>query len=236
LARAEADPAWPGVASARGRCRAWCAPPYFIAGDLPAWRGDRAVIVGSGPSAAGAERELARRGRGVRVVAVNDSWRLCPDADIAYGCDGAWWKARQGLAQTFSGLRLTHDAGACIAFPGLRQVGIARGCDEILVGEPGILGDGGNSGFQAINLAVQCGARLLVLVGFDLRIDRGVHWHGKHGRGLNNPTERNLDRWRGIIDGSAPRLHELGVAVINASEVSALEAFPKLSLTEALQC
>lgn len=133
-------------------------------------------------------------------------------------------------------MRLTHDAAACLAFPGLRQVGIARGRDEILVDEPGVLGDGGNSGFQAINLAVQCGATRLVLVGFDMRLDLGVHWHGKHGRGLNNPTARNLAKWRGVIDRSAPRLAELGVAVINASAVSALEAFPKMSLTEALQC
>ncbi|MET4721924.1 hypothetical protein ABIF63_006030 [Bradyrhizobium japonicum] len=133
-------------------------------------------------------------------------------------------------------MRLTHDAAACATFPGLRQVGIARGRDEILLEVPGVLGDGGNSGFQAINLAVQCGATKLILVGFDMRLDRGIHWHGKHDRGLNNPTERNILKWRGIIDGCAPRLAELGVAVINASAVSALEAYPKMSLTEALQC
>lgn len=131
---------------------------------------------------------------------------------------------------------MTHDAAACLAYPGLRQVGIARGRDEILLDQAGILGDGGNSGFQAINLAVQCGATKLILVGFDMRLDLGVHWHGKHGRGLNNPTVKNLARWRGIIDGCAARLAELGVIVINASAVSALEAFPKMSLTEALQC
>ncbi|WP_247337504.1 hypothetical protein [Bradyrhizobium sp. 147] len=133
-------------------------------------------------------------------------------------------------------MRLTHDAGACATFKGLRQVGIAAGRDEILMGEPGILGDGGNSGFQAINLAVQCGARQLILVGFDMRLDLGIHWHGKHGRGLNNPNGANIARWRCIIDGQAPRLAELGVSVVNASAVSALKAYPKMSLTEALQC
>jgi hypothetical protein len=231
LACAAADPARPGVGSARGRKRARCAPPYFIAGELPAWCGGRAVIVASGPSAAGADRVLAGRGRDVRVIGVNDSWRLCPDADIVYACDGAWWTARQGLA-SFSGLRLTHDAGACATFRGLRQVGIARGRDEILLEQPGILGDGGNSGFQAINLAVQCGARQLILVGFDMRLDLGVHWHGRHGRGLNNPNGGNIARWRYIIDGQAQRLAELGVSVVNCSLVSALEAFPKLPLEE----
>lgn len=119
-------------------------------------------------------------------------------------------------------------------FEGLRQVGIARGRDEILVNEPGILGDGGNSGFQAINVAVQCGATRLILVGFDMRLDLGIHWHGKHGRGLNNPTERNLAKWRGVIDGCAPRLAELGVSVVNASAISALEAYPKIPIEEAI--
>lgn len=111
-----------------------------------------------------------------------------------------------------------------------------RGCDQILIDHPGILGDGGNSGFQAINLAVQCGAAKIILIGFDMRLDLGLHWHGKHGRGLNNPSERNLARWRRILDASAPRLAELGVSVINCSAVSALEAYPKMRLSEALTC
>ena len=133
-------------------------------------------------------------------------------------------------------MRLTHDVAACLAYPGLRQVGIVRGCDEILVDRPGILGDGGNSGFQAINLAVQCGAAKIILIGFDMRLDHGVHWHGKHGRGLNNPSERNLAKWRRGLDGLAPWFDALGVRVINCSAVSALEAYPKMSLTGALQC
>lgn len=111
-----------------------------------------------------------------------------------------------------------------------------RGCDEILVDQPGVLGDAGNSGFQAVNLAVQLGARRLLLIGFDMRLDLGIHWHGKHGRGLNNPTEANVAKWRRILDAAAPRLAALGVSVVNCSAVSALEAYPKMTLTEALQC
>lgn len=111
-----------------------------------------------------------------------------------------------------------------------------RGCDEILTGTPGVLGDFGNSGGQALNLAVQCGVAKIIMVGFDMRLDHGVHWHGKHGRGLNNPSELNLAKWRRGLDGLAPRFAELGVSVVNASAVSALEVYPKMSLAEALQC
>ena len=97
---------------------------------------------------------------------------------------------------------------------------------------PAELGDGGNSGFQALNLAIQMGARRVVLVGFDMRIDLGRHWHGDHGPGLNNPRDTSVVRWRRAFDASAPILQSLGVEVFNASPSSALEAFPKRTLEE----
>lgn len=113
---------------------------------------------------------------------------------------------------------------------------IARRRDEVLRDEPGVIGDGGNSGFQAINLAVQFGASKIILVGFDMRIDAGIHWHGRHGRGLNNPTELNVTKWRRVLDAVAPQIASLGVRVINCSPVSALAAYPKMTFLEALQC
>lgn len=100
----------------------------------------------------------------------------------------------------------------------------------------GVLGWGGNGGFHALNLAVQFGAKRIVLVGYDMRCDLGLHWHGKHPTGLNNPTPRNVERWRRVIDEAAPILAALGVTVINASPVSMLTAYPKMSLSEALEC
>ena len=110
----------------------------------------------------------------------------------------------------------------------------SRKRDELLTDRPGVIGDGGNSGFQALNIAVQFGARKIILVGFDMRLDAGVHWHGKHPRGLNNPGDHNLVRWRKALNGAAPRLAELGVAVVNASPISALTAYPFQPLLEAL--
>jgi hypothetical protein len=111
---------------------------------------------------------------------------------------------------------------------------VRKGADRILTDQAGTVGDGGNSGFQAINLAAQFGARRIVLVGFDMRIDRGAHWHGRHPPGLNNPTDRNLVRWRLVIDRSAAELAALGIDVVNVSPVSMLNAFPVVSIEEAL--
>jgi hypothetical protein len=99
----------------------------------------------------------------------------------------------------------------------------------------GFVGYGGNSGFHAVNLALQFGAARIVLVGFDYRVDRGVHWHGRHGGRLNNPTELITRRWRARLDATAPTFTRLGIEVINASEHSTLTAFPKRPLLEAIR-
>lgn len=93
---------------------------------------------------------------------------------------------------------------------------------------------GGNSGFQALNLAVQFGAKRIILVGFDMRLDLGVHWHGPHGKGLNNPRDILFASWRDALNGAAASLAGLGVEILNASPVSALTAYPIVDLREAI--
>jgi hypothetical protein len=106
--------------------------------------------------------------------------------------------------------------------------------DRLLVGKFGELGWGGNSGFQALNLAIQFGVKKIILICYDMHLERGMHWHGKHEGGMNNPTPKNVERWRRVTDAAAPLLEALGIKVINCSMISALENYPKMSLREAL--
>jgi hypothetical protein len=161
-----------------------------------------AVIVASGPSASSVNLE-AIRGRAF-VVAVNESWRLCPWADALYACDPEWWEDRGPSEADFPGWRWSN---------GWRS------------------GFSHNSGEQAIRRAVSEGAKHVILVGFDFK---GEHWHGPHGGRLNNPTDKLLAAWAGELDDFAPVLAALGVTVIDTSPDGALTAFPKLSLDEAL--
>lgn len=117
---------------------------------------------------------------------------------------------------------------------GVHKITVVRSTDRLLVGNFGEIGWGGNSGFGALNLAVQFGVRRIVLVGFDMRIDKGLHWHGPHKGGLHNPNPANVARWRRCIDEAAPVLEALGVTVVNASPVSALAAYPKVDFAEAI--
>lgn len=97
-----------------------------------------------------------------------------------------------------------------------------------------MLGSGGNSGFQALNLVLQLGARRVVLVGFDMSIDAGVHWHGRHPGSLANPTLFVIRRWIQALDRAVGDLAAIGVDVVNASPTSRLTGFRKAELVEAL--
>lgn len=105
---------------------------------------------------------------------------------------------------------------------------------DIAVHKFGTIGSGGNSGFQALNLAVQFGCAKIILVGFDMHDQNGIHWHGKHDGNLRNPTRQSLGKWRAAIDRQAGLLEQIGVRVLNASPVSALTAYPKMTFDAAL--
>ncbi len=99
---------------------------------------------------------------------------------------------------------------------------------------PGEIGSGGNSGFQAVNVALQFGARDIALAGYDLACERGLHWHGPHPAGLNNPTAKTLAEWRQRLDDAAPALAALGARVCVVSP-SALKNYPRRDLRDWLE-
>lgn len=198
----------------------------------PDWTSQTCVIVASGPSAKDANLE-AVRGK-ARVLVINTSWRLAPWADVLYACDGKWWMINKEAAKKFDGLKISQDRVALRHCPNVKLITCTRKNSTIMMDKLGVTGWGGNGGFQSLNLAAQFGAKKIILVGYDMRLDKGTHWHGKHSVGLNNPSQKNIDGWRKAIDGAAKSLAALGILVINASLVSALNNYPKMTLEEAL--
>jgi hypothetical protein len=197
------------------------------------WTGDTALVVASGPSAEAQGVEQAR-GR-VKAIAVNYSWKLAPWADILLANDATFWEVYQGVP-LFKGLKLTADGEAMSRNPGAGIELITvdpNHTDELVLDTAGIF-ISGNSGFTAINIAVQFGAKRILLVGFDCALGKNLHWHGPHGNGLGNPDIHRVTRWRRILDAAAPVLAARGVEVINCSDVSALTAYPKMTLRDAL--
>jgi hypothetical protein len=178
------------------------------------------------------------RGR-FKVIAIKQSFDLVPWADVVYGCDPAWWRHRKGLPE-YNGLKLAW-AGANLDYPGVKPVQIVKDGrgkyrDELQAGPLYTVGGGGNSGFQALNLAVQFGATRILLVGYDMTDASGVHWYGRNDWPMaNNPNQSNFKRWTAAFDSAAPVLKGWGVEVIHCSLHSALECFPKKSIEDVVQ-
>ncbi len=158
-----------------------------------------------------------------------------PFADVLYGCDYLWWQKYGGVPE-FTGLKLSVDRKVSDRRDwNVKAVGVNKNDDRLELLKIGTVGWGGNGGFHALNLAIQFGAAKIILVGYDMRLDHGLHWHGRHPNGLNNPTDPNVARWRRCIDAAAEVITALDVTVINASPISALQNYPKMSLIEALK-
>lgn len=227
---ADADPFCEESPACGGACRA---PPFGAERWFKDWTGQCAVIVAGGPSVklvpiAAAHERFAR----AHWIAVNNAWKICRWADALYGCDATWWRQQEG-APGFLGLKLTQDGTTPKRFPDVERVAIKRGVNAMLFDRKGELGWGGNGGFHALNLAAQFGAKTIVLLGYDMSLDHGTHWHGRH-IGLNNPTIRALDKWAQYLDESAPVLKARGIDVVVGSPNSRLTAFRKQPLMEVL--
>jgi hypothetical protein len=203
---------------------------------FPQWRGETVVLVASGPSAKDVPLELAK-GK-ARFIAVNNSWTLCPWADVLYGCDRAWWLNAQG-AMDFKGLKMSIDRHVCVDRPewGVKKVQCNKSSDRLHLKHWGVIGWAGNSGFGAFNIAIHAiqGIGKIILVGFDMTTKHGSHWHGDHPDGMHNPSEGNIQRWRRCFDDAAKQLKPFDVQVINCSPISALQAYPKMTFAEALE-
>lgn len=197
----------------------------------PDWSGETVVIVASGPSAKLVDLEPAR-GR-ARVVAINRSYELAPWADMLYGCDAAWWRSVQGVPD-WPTLRVSQDKHAVAEYPEIKRVVAQRGLENLVLGNPGYILWGGNSGTQAINIVAQTGARVIALVGFDMTLQNGLHWHGAHDYGLSNPRPMNTELWRRRTDQCGDYLASKGFLIANCSPQSALKKWPKMSLEAAL--
>lgn len=203
-------------------------PPWW-----PDWRGECVAIVASGPSVKGMNLDVLRDR--IHVAAIKKSVERCPWADIVYGCDEAWWAHEAKGLPKFRGLKICYAPKVTAQFSDIHRIDIKRNTDALLTGETGVVGSGGNSGFQLFNLLVQFGVTGILLIGFDMHNNGGVHWYGPNKWLMSsNPIETNFQRWRRAFNDAKPLIGKLGIDVVNASPHSELKCFRRASIEEAL--
>jgi hypothetical protein len=199
----------------------------------PRWTGELCVVAAPGPSLT---PNVAERCRGNHAIAVQDAWRLLPWADVLYGCESIWWQWHNGCPG-FSGERWSsHDSGSNYKLDTAQAFGLRLVRGHVADGfsaDPSAIHYGGNSGFQAINLALLFGAARVVLVGFDMRtVDGKRHFFGGHPPALHRGGA-NYSRFIPDFERAAAVLPP-GVEILNATPGSALTCFPMVSLDDSL--
>lgn len=201
------------------------------------WPGETVVCVASGPSLTREDVEFVR-GK-ARVIAVNRSLELAPWADVWYAADAMFWKwahrgdgdyaAVKAIAATYEGLKFTVTVEST-KWPGVRLLG--RGPSHGLSLDPLKLCLGGNSGYQAINLAVLMGATRILLLGYDMKPGAGgkQHWHADHPMKMRSPYQTFQHAYPTLV---AP-LKAAGVTVLNCSRSTVLTCFERQPIEDAL--
>lgn len=103
------------------------------------------------------------------------------------------------------------------------------------LGRGPVIHQGGNGGYQAMNLAYLWGARAIVLLGMDCGAPVGepTHWFGDHTGKLGNPVPAAFESWRKNFILLANDLAADGIRVINCSRKTTLECFERMPLEDA---
>lgn len=191
----------------------------------------------------------------VRTVVVNDAYLLAPWADVLYAADSRWWDWHaKGIAKPKLNLTADQVRERFEAFQGERcsiqysgsnikddRVHLLKNMTFPLPDhslglslDPERLVTGRNSGFQAINLIVLAGAKRILLLGIDGRLNEKdeSHFHGGHP----SPTPWSLffEQMRKTFAAAETPLKEAGVEVLNCSPGTAIDHFRKISLERAL--
>lgn len=148
-----------------------------------------------------------------------------PDAPYHYACDFKWWDVHyQAVKQGFKGESYTindvdkslnpSDKYDLTRINSKQGTGLGEDCIHY----------GGNSGYQAVNLAYLKGAGTILLIGFDML---GAHYFGDHPKTLNNgsPFKQFIKAFEEITQ---------DVEIINCSRMTALTCFPRKRIDQVL--
>jgi len=95
----------------------------------------------------------------------------------------------------------------------------------------GVIRYGGNSGYQAVNLAYLWGAGRILLLGYDMGHNGLTHYFGDHPNGIqvNSPFKMFMKCFETI------RPKDYGIEIINCTPGSKLDCFPRMDIAKALE-
>jgi len=185
----------------------WDAPKMFA--------GQVVCIIGGGPSLKNYDLSPLE---GQRCIAVNNSYKIAPWADILHFADASWWQWNgDHVLKNWPQDRIITTATSDVAsvnHPRVKRFWRDRGAFT----EDRTKLHGWDSGTQAIHMAYHLGARRIVLFGIDMQPakDGACQWHDEHKR----PTKADnyQSRFAPSLTGLVGALRKRGVEVVRVTE------------------
>lgn len=215
----------------------------MIYGSIPkdAWLNETVVCIASGTSLTDHDvafvHNMRAQGR-CKVIVVNNNYIKAPWADHLHACDRQFfdWHERGSV---FRGLTMpmTTLATEFSAEMRRRKVVALRQVHPhgLWMDDTACCATGGNSGYQAVNIAAHYGSKRILLLGYDCQtktVDNvtKTHWFGSHP----SPTDPSayicyLEYWKTLPAALAAH----GLTVINCSRETALTMFPCMPIETA---
>jgi hypothetical protein len=199
------------------------------------WRGERAFLIGGGPSLEGFDFERLR-GKG-RVIAINRAFEFAPFADVLFFMDNRFYLRYHGKDlisnekwNAFPGVRvfLNLSGRKYDDVYSVRKLGKTGLSNSIRAG----IYHGNNSGVGAINLAYALGASPIYLLGYDCKFNgKKSHFHSGYNilqhEGSVRSFAKEFDRLNRYLKRTSAR-------VFNLNPHSGCKAFPFGNLEEVL--
>lgn len=204
--------------------------------DSGCWQDQSCFIIGGGPSLIDFDWRWIQ---GSKVIGINKSF-LTYHAEINYAMDNVFfdlvnydpgagksnheihiaWKAYRGI-KVFVRHKQERFASDIYYVNALPQKGFSFDLSK------GIY-PGDNSGFGAMMLAVALGVKRIGLLGFDFYVEKNkTHFHDGYKNQNPENLAKKLIKFRNTIDAFASGFENLGIQVINLSEKSLLQNYPK---------
>lgn len=187
------------------------------------------VIIAGGESVQSSDIDLVKDWRSKDpstrgVIAVTRSYELAPWADIVHARDKRFWTHYYNDVKEKTSAILTCWQDCSHLGSDLNHLDLDK------------IDEGGNSGYQAILIAMACGAKNIYLLGFDMHHKKKTHWHGGYPDGLGNSLAK-LGTMGSVFRTWIQKIEKLdhqGVRIVNCSMISKLNRFPKQPIEECL--
>jgi hypothetical protein len=172
------------------------------------------------------------------IIGINVSYLLGDWVDMVFFGDNGFFNSHKERLALFPGLKITCVTEVAkvgwVKF--LARDGKGRGLSE----NPKMVCWNNNSGAAAMSVAANAGAKRIILLGFDMKLnDKNFqHWHNMYGKGdsvdikrlQRLPFDKHLRGFASIAQDARKR----GIEVINCSAESKITEFPKMSIKDLL--